>query len=101
MILGTYLDILEKIQKDSPETKVFVESILPRDHFYSKRVKGLNPRIKELAESHGCTFIDLYSHFANAKGDLRADFNNDHLHLLAVGYQCWKEILTPYLEQVK
>jgi lysophospholipase L1-like esterase len=101
LILGTYLDILEKIQKDSPETKVFVESILPRDHFYSKRVKGLNPRLKELAESHGCTFIDLYPHFANGKGDLRADFNNDHLHLLAVGYQCWKEILTPYLEQFK
>jgi lysophospholipase L1-like esterase len=101
MILGTYREILEKIQKDSPQTKVFVESILPRAHSYAKRIQQLNPLLKTMAESYGYTFIDLYPHFANTNGDLRADFNNDHLHLLAPGYQCWKEILTPYLDQLQ
>lgn len=101
MILSTYHEILTKIQQDSPKTKVFVESILPRAHSYAKRIQGLNPQLKELAESFGYTFIDLYPHFADANGDLRAEFNNDHLHLLAAGYQCWKEQLTPYLDQIK
>lgn len=99
MILGTYREILEKIQQDSPATRVYVESILPRAHSYSKRIQGLNPRLKEMTESMGYTFIDLFPHFADGNGDLRADFNNDHLHLLASGYQCWKEVLTPFLEQ--
>jgi lysophospholipase L1-like esterase len=33
LILGTYQEILEKINRDSPSTKVFVESLLPRAHF--------------------------------------------------------------------
>lgn len=101
MILGTYAEILEKIQQDSPETKVFVQSLLPRAHSFAKRIRLFNPRLKGLAESMGCTFIDLYPHFASQKGDLRSDFNNDHLHLLASGYACWKEILTPYIDQCR
>jgi len=101
MILGTYREILEKIQKESPATRVYVESILPRAHSYSKRIQELNPRLKDMTESLGYTFIDLFPHFADANGALRADLNNDHLHLLAAGYQCWKEVLTPYIEQNK
>lgn len=101
MILGTYHEILEKIQQDSPETRVFVESILPRAKMYAKRIRALNPRLQELTESLGYTFIDLYPHFADANGALRSDLNNDQIHLLAPGYQIWKEVLTPYLAQVK
>jgi lysophospholipase L1-like esterase len=100
LILGTYLEIIEKIQKDSPETKVFVESILPRAHSFSKRIKLINRQLKKITESMGCTYIDLYPHFATRKGDLKATFNNDHLHSLAPGYACWKEILNPYIEEI-
>jgi lysophospholipase L1-like esterase len=101
MILGSYLDILEKIKRDTPETKVFVQSLLPRAQSYAKRIRQFNPRLKEYAESMGYTFIDLFPHFATPKGELRPEFNNDHIHLLGPGYALWKEILTPYIDQFK
>jgi lysophospholipase L1-like esterase len=101
MILGTYSQILDRIKSDSPETKVFVESLLPRAHSYAKRIQEFNIRLKELAKSQGAVFIDLYPKFADAKGDLRADLNNDHLHLLAPGYALWAEVLHLYLEAIQ
>lgn len=100
MILGTYQQILETIHSESPATKIFVESLLPRARLYADRVRDFNPRLKALAEQSGAEFIDLYSHFADANGCLRADLNNDHLHLLAPGYQIWAEVLRPYLASV-
>jgi lysophospholipase L1-like esterase len=46
----------------------------------------------------GDEFIDLYPLFVDARGDLCAELNNDHLHLLAHGYELWAEALHPYLE---
>lgn len=98
LILGTYQEILEKIRHDSPSTRVFVESILPRGHDCAERIRRLNPKLKELAEVFEYEYIDLYPRFANKKGELRADLNNDHLHLLAPGYELWAEALRPYLQ---
>lgn len=100
MVLETYQKILKKIKTDSPETKVFVESLLPRAHAYAGRIQKLNPKLKKLAEEQGVTFIDLYPHFVDARGDLRSELNNDHLHLLAPGYLIWAETLLPYIESV-
>jgi Lysophospholipase L1 and related esterases len=97
-ILQNYRQILEKIKLGSPHTRLFVESIFPRAHLYAERVRGLNARLQALAESQGATYIDIYSRLADANGDLRADLNNDHLHLLAAGYQLWAEALAPHLK---
>jgi lysophospholipase L1-like esterase len=100
LILGTYEEIIEKIQRDSPQTKIFIQSLLPRAKSYAKRISVLNIHLKEIAEKQGVTYIDLHTHFVGPKGDLRDDLNNDHLHLLACGYEIWKEILTPFIEKI-
>lgn len=100
LIIGTYQEILRKIKKDSPDTRVFVQSLLPRAQSYANRIRQLNLHLQKLAETEGVTFIDLYPHFVGQHGELRADLNNDHLHLLAAGYNIWQEILTPYIKQV-
>jgi len=97
-ILVTYGAILTKIRTHSPTTQVFVESLLPRAHSYAKRIPELNHKLQTLAESMGYPYIDLYPHFADAQGDLRAELNNDHLHLLAEGYALWAEALSPALK---
>jgi lysophospholipase L1-like esterase len=101
MILGTYKEIIEKIRQDSPSTRLFVESIFPRAHIYAKRVPAFNRGLKKLAESMGVEYIDVYSHLVDAKGDLRAELNNDHLHVLAQGYAIWAEALRPSLESLR
>lgn len=100
LILGTYCEILEKIKTATPTTHVFVQSLLPRAQSYSGRICKLNDQLKDLAKTQGAEFIDLYSHFAGSNGELRAELNNDHLHLLAGGYKLWQEILTPYIQKL-
>ncbi len=101
MIIDTYQEILRKIKKDSPDSKVFVQSLLPRGKSYAKNVIKLNTRLKELAVAENVTFIDLYPHFVGKSGELRADLNNDHLHLLGKGYRIWQGILAPYIYSLK
>ncbi|MEN6572506.1 MAG: GDSL-type esterase/lipase family protein [Anaerolineaceae bacterium] len=99
-ILATYEEILKKCHADSPETKIFVQSILPRKKGFAKRIRGLNAALKALAESYGYTFIDLFDHFATPEGQLRDAFTNDHLHLMSAGYDAWVKVITPYIESL-
>jgi len=99
-ILTTYDAILKKCQEMSPETKIFVQSILPRKKGFAKRIRLLNQRLEALAKNYGDTYIDLFPHFANDEGQLRDELTNDHLHLMAAGYDIWVRILTPYIESL-
>lgn len=99
-ILATYANIFNKCQVDSPETKVFVQSILPRKKGFANRIRGLNTALKALTESYGYTFVDLFDHFATPQGQLRDEFTNDHLHLMSAGYDVWVKVITPYIESL-
>lgn len=100
-ILETYDQILRRMHDETPGTRVFVQSILPREKRYAKRIQGLNTRLKEMAAQYGYTFIDLFPHFASPDGRLRAELNNDQLHLLGGGYLLWRDILQPYLNEFR
>ncbi len=100
-ILATYREILKRCKNESPQTKVFVQSILPRARSFDKRIIRLNQQIAAMADEYGYTYIDLFSHFVSPKGGMRDDLTNDHLHLLAAGYVLWKKILEPYVSQFK
>ncbi len=99
-ILTTYSEILDRIKTQSPSTKVFVQSILPRGRSYAKRIQGLNRHLQALAKKFGYTFIDLYPTFAGPQGELKKELTNDNLHLMAAGYVIWVEILKPYVTEI-
>lgn len=96
-ILATYRQILQQCKEGSPETKVYVQSILPRTHSFEKRILHINQKLAALAAEFGFEFIDLYSHFVSPKGSLRDELTNDHLHLMAPGYVLWVKLLDPYI----
>jgi lysophospholipase L1-like esterase len=100
-ILANYEKILARCKELSPDTKVFVESILPRAKRFANHITMLNLHLEKLADQYGYTFINLFPHFADESGALKSEFNNDHLHLLASGYQLWVKILTPYLDNIR
>jgi lysophospholipase L1-like esterase len=100
-ILKTYEHILEHIKQAAPQTQVFIQSILPRKKHYCKRIKSINSELKKFAKKFKYTYIDLFPHFADATGALKAKFNNDHLHLLAPGYETWVKLLTPYIDNFR
>jgi lysophospholipase L1-like esterase len=89
-ILDNTAQILTAFRTGSPQTSVYVQSLLPRQPRYAARIRRLNGRLQALAERCGCLFIDLYPHFVAADGSLRAEYSNDGLHLLGAGYLVWQ-----------
>ncbi len=100
-ILLTYREILQRIQRESPQTRIFVQSLLPRGQRYARRIQGLNRELEKIAAEFGCSFINIHSELAGPAGELRAELTNDNLHLMAAGYARWEKILRPYLETLK
>ena len=93
--------IIERIQKESPKTELYVQSIMPVDDRRPAKAQELvkaNARIQAICKEKGVTYIDLHPVLADENGNLRADYTNDGLHLMGAGYQAWAEALRPYIK---
>lgn len=106
VIVGNMRKIIEKIQFDSPKTKIYLQSLLPvnadfnmfKGHMKPEVIKEINRQYKALAEEYKITYIDLYSHFVEQGTDkLAPKYTNDGLHLMGDGYLLWRDIVLPYL----
>jgi lysophospholipase L1-like esterase len=103
--------IADRIRKDSPRTKVFVQSILPVNDSFglfknhtnkTEEVLWVNARLKEWCTKENVGFVDLYSRFKLPDSEkMNPKYTNDGLHLLGDGYLLWAEILNPYLDGKK
>ena len=98
--------IVEKIQNESPKTKIYIQSILPvnpdfrmfKGHMKPQLIKEINQSYQNIAQKYKVNYIDLYSHFLEEGTDkMDKKYTNDGLHLLGEGYLLWREIVKPYL----
>lgn len=108
-IVGNIGLIIEKIRKESPATRLYLQSLLPvTDHYHlfeghtsrGALVPQINERIKQLAEGNGITYIDLYARFVDpSTGKMNTSYTNDGLHLLGKGYVVWRDLVKPYIDE--
>ncbi|WP_234572641.1 GH92 family glycosyl hydrolase [Rhodohalobacter sp. 614A] len=101
-ILENYRKILERIQNESPETEIYVQSILPVDesvHYTRPNadIEHINEELQRITEELKLTYIDLASTFKK-DSKLNPEYSIDGLHLNGAGYQVWKEIIKDYVE---
>jgi lysophospholipase L1-like esterase len=96
-----YKEIIARVQKDSPSTHIYVQSLLPRAADRQLEVEAFNGEIQRLATQMDVTYIDLYSHFLDPDGSIADKFSNDELHLSGEGYQLWQSLLAPYLAEIR
>lgn len=66
-----------RVQKKSPSTHIYLQSILPRSVDYRAQVEAFNSEIERLAAEMGVTYIDLYPHFLDSGGSIADEFSND------------------------
>lgn len=94
--------IICRIKAESPETEVYVQSILPiSDEItlfpghkaHLSQVAPTNAMIRAICERQGVTYVDLYSSFVTPDGKLDLKYSNDGLHLLGEGYKLWGSII--------
>ncbi len=99
--------ITKKIKNESPDTGIYLQSILPVNNCYGmfdghtrhgEIIHSLNKSLKEMADTNAITYIDLYNHLV-IPGTHKLDplYSNDGLHLMGEGYLKWAKIVKPYL----
>lgn len=100
--------IVERVKRESPKTKLYVQSVFPVNPKFNKflghmnrqkDIAVLNAKIKAVAARHGVTYIDVYKALVTPSTDvMNPEYTNDGLHLLGKGYLKWVEVLKPYLK---
>ncbi len=93
-VAGRIAVIVDRIRKESPETKIFVQSILPSEAGIRTKelITQTNNRIKSLVEPLGATYIDLFDIMG---GIPTKEISYDGLHLTSKGYAIWLDKISP------
>jgi lysophospholipase L1-like esterase len=92
-----YRQIVQKIRSESPNTELYLQSVLPvnnrtrRSGTDNEKVAALNARIAQVARDYALPFIDINTPLQDADGNLAAKFSEDGLHLNGLGYGVWKK----------
>lgn len=94
--------IIERVKTESPETVIYLQSILPLNPDYPKfpqhydkveRVTATNILLRNVAERTGVHFVNLYPLFLDDHQQLDRNFTNDGLHLNQRAYERWVDFL--------
>ncbi|MEG1861908.1 MAG: GDSL-type esterase/lipase family protein, partial [Bacteroidaceae bacterium] len=108
--------IIDQIQKGSPSTKIYVQSVLPVNNTFANFgqnqngavVVNINKQLPAICQRKGVTFVDVWSELRTSTTDnnLNKAYTNDGLHMLGAGYRKWATVIeelvgTPstYLDQ--
>jgi lysophospholipase L1-like esterase len=102
VIAAEYRLLIDSVRAQSPQTKIFVQSILPLNptvknfpQHYDKqpRVVAVNRLLQRMARETHATYIDLWPIFIDKQNHLDASLTGDGLHLNQQGYERWVAFL--------
>lgn len=92
--------IAKTIRKASPQTTVYVQTVLPTKHEYLKHdIVEVNTVLMKNKDQY--TLIDLHETFINDAGFIKEDLTNDGTHLTTKGYAVWVDFLRPIIQKLK
>jgi lysophospholipase L1-like esterase len=102
VIADNELKIVKAIHDKCPQTKVYVESVLPVNstiknfpQHYDKEehVLALNKLLQANAADGNYTFVDIFHLFVDADGRLQAQYTYEGLHVKPPAYVVWVDYL--------
>lgn len=89
--------IIARLQLELPRSKIFLQSVLPRQPQFDEPVRAVNKLIRKVAETRKVTFVDLYPHFVAEGGRLDPSVTLDDTHLAGKGYARWRALIQDYV----
>ena len=102
---ANYKVILDKIRGQSPNTTIYVQSMLPAnndilksDTLDNRKIVALNGKLKSMADGKKIIFVDLYPSFCAPDDKMNAAYTSDGLHLNSRGYAIWKDLVFQYVK---
>jgi len=106
-VKNNIITILERIKKESPETGIYLHSILPVNPDFgmfkthtekTNDIIKINKQLNKYCNNNSIKYIDLHSSFKTNKNYLNPDYSNDGLHLIGEGYLLWKSLILEYVK---
>ena len=100
-ILKNYEVLVELILTKTPETKLYLQSVLPTKDDPKRKntdIMEINNGIVEIAKKRSLTYVNLFDLFKTDKNEMNMDFSFDGLHLNGKGYLIWKDAVVDYIE---
>ena len=96
--------ILELLRDRSPDAKILLLSVFPRDEKPEGKKRqvndGINDTIKAYADGEHIHWLDMSDTFLAEDGTLPKEVMPDFLHPKAQGYRMWAEAMEPKLEEL-
>lgn len=102
-IISNISMVVDHIRKESPDTKLYLQSLLPINESFGrwKKLEGksamipeINAGLEALAREKGATFVNIFPLFtAKETNVLRPELTGDGLHLNEDGYKIWAKAL--------
>lgn len=105
-IVDNYKKIILEVQRRSPGTSIYVQSVFPINNqligrqYYSgtnEQIQELNRALQSMAAELQVKYVSVYGQLLDAREQLDARYTYDGLHLSGLGYQAWVN----YLKQQK
>lgn len=109
-VLHDYIDLINLVRKTSPETKLYVQSLLPvNETFSNERLSGMtntiasfNVQLRHYCERYHVGYINIFKRFVrHGTNEMRRELTSDGLHLTPFGYKVWAFELKKYLLDLK
>ncbi len=95
-VANNILKIIKLINHKIPETKIFLQTILPVEKkIYKEKIIEVNGKIKTFVSQSKFEIIDLYSVFVNKEGIMKKELSYDGVHLNDKGYSVWVDHIKP------
>ena len=102
---GKMLDMLK--ERLDPRVRIYVQAITPvrednpkvqaKAGLRNERLRAVNSQLAALAIEKGCLFLDLQEVFADAEGNMKAEYAaSDGIHLNKEGTQAWVDYLSSH-----
>jgi len=96
--------IVEEIKKRSPETKILLLGVFPRnekpDSPARKDIAQVNEIIAKLDDGKTVYFMDIGKQFLEPDGSITRETMPDFLHLTPKGYQIWADAIKEKLAEL-
>ena len=96
MVADNIARIIDVVQRESPRTAIYVQSILPSNVGIRNTLieEATNIILRHICDEKQVTYIDLWG---NMQGIIDGTHSLDGLHLKASGYALWCNRIAPYV----